>query len=244
MSPAARASYLVEAYALGVEGAPPIAFRAVDLRENPDHPDHRFELAVAPGTVVLCVGDEDSGVGDLGKLTLGLDRPPRGEVQVFGIAIAELSYDRQLLYRRRIGYTQIGDGLLQNLTLRGNIVLPLAYASDHRTAEVTDKARWLVDAFGLGEVEYRRPAQVNEEDRRRAAVARAVALDPDLVVLEAPFDGLTGRAACDLLEHARVRRDGSPRTVFITAQDTTPAVASLVTRTVRLLDGLAVEVAE
>ena len=241
MSHVTRVSYLVEAYALGVEGEPPLAFRGVDLRENPDHPDHRFELAVTPGTVVLCVGDEDSGVGDLGRFALGLERPPRGAVRVFGTAIAELSYDQQLIYRRRIGYTQIGDGLLQNLTLRGNIVLPLAYASDHRTAEVTDKAQWLVEAFKLAEVEYRRPAQVNEEDRRRAAVARAIALDPELVVLEAPFDGLTGRSARDLLEHARVRRDGTPRTMFITAQDTTPAVASLITRTVRLVDGLAVE---
>ena len=241
MTAAARASYLVEAYALGVAGAPPLAFRGVDLRESPDHPDHRFALTVAAGSVVLCVGDEDSGVGDLGRFALGLLRPRQGEVLVFGAAIADLSYDRQLIFRRRIGYTQIGDGLLQNLTLRGNIVLPLAYATDHRSAEVTDRAQWLVEAFDLREVEYRRPAQVNEEDRRRAAMARAAALDPELVVLEAPFDGLTGRAARDLLERMRTRRDGTPRTVFMTAQDTTPAVARLITRTVRLVDGLAVE---
>jgi len=241
MSAPARASYLVDAYAMGVAGAPPLVFRGVDLRENPDHPDHRFELTVAYGETVLCIGDEDSGVGDLGSWALGLARPPAGQVLVFGTSIADLPYDRQLLFRRRLGYTQVGDGLLQNLTLRGNIVLPLAYATDHRSQQVTNRADELVAAFGFGDEQYARPAQANEEDRRRAAVARAIALDPELAVLEAPFDGLTGRSARRILEEARVRHDGSPRTVFITAQDTTPAVQPLVTRTVRLVDGLAVE---
>ena len=238
---AGRASYLVAAYAMGVEGAPPLAFRGVDLRENPDHPAHRFELTVEYGAVVLCIGDEDSGVGDLGGWSMGFGHPPAGSVLAFGSSIADLPYDRQLLFRRRLGYTQVGEGLLQNLTLRGNIVLPLAYATDHRSRVVTDHAEWLVDAFGLKDAEYLRPAQANEEDRRRAAVARAVALDPELLVLEAPFDGLTGRAARDILDRARVRRDGTPRTVFITAQDATPAVQPLITRTIRLADGLAIE---
>jgi phospholipid/cholesterol/gamma-HCH transport system ATP-binding protein len=240
-APSARASYLVAAYEMGVEGAQPLVFRSVDLRENPDHPDHRFELTVEHGTTVLCIGDEDSGVGDLGRWAMGLARPPAGQVLVYGSTIADLPYDKQLLFRRRLGYTQLGDGLLQNLTLRGNIVLPLAYASERRSKEVTDRASVLVEAFGLRDAEYTRPAQANEEDRRRAAVARAISLDPELVVLEAPFDGLTGRAARDILEQVRLRRDGSPRTVFITAQDTTPAVQPLITRTIRLLDGLATE---
>lgn len=236
-----RASYLVDAMAMGVEGAPPLVFRAVDVRENPDHPDHRLELRVDAGQVVLCLGDEDSGVGDLGKFVLGLDRPPRGQILVFGSAIAELDYDEQLLFRRRLGYTQIGDGLLQNQTLRNNIGLPLSYASDHRMAEVAGRIERLVADFELADVADRRPAQVNEEDRRRAAVARAIALDPELLVMEAPFDGLTGRAARFLLERALRREDGLPRAIFITAQDVTPAVAALITRTILLVDGTAVE---
>lgn len=226
---------------MGAAGAPPLAFRRVDLRENPDHPDHRFELVVEAGTVVLCLGDEDSGVSDLGRYVLGLARPPSGEVLVYGTRMADLRYDDLLVFRRRIGYTQVGEGLLQNLTLRANIGLPLQYASDHRVKAVAGRVEELLDAFQLRDVADQRPAQVNEEDRRRSAVARAVALDPDLLVLEAPFDGLTGRSAHDLLERARTRGDGTPRTVFITAQDVTPAVGPLINRTVLLVDGEAVE---
>lgn len=237
----ARPSYLEQAYAMGIEGAAPLAFDTVDLRDRPDHPDHRFDLRVEPGSVTAVVGDEDSGVGDLGKYALGLDRPPSGTVLLFGKPITAFGYDQLLIFRRRIGYLQPGDGLLQNLSLRANIGLPLQYASDHRVKEVDDRVEELLERFHLNDVAALRPAAVNEEYRRRSAIARAVALDPALVILEAPFDGLTGRAAHELLELARTSRDGTARTVFIAAQDLGPHVIPLMTRIVHVEDGLAME---
>jgi ABC-type transporter Mla maintaining outer membrane lipid asymmetry ATPase subunit MlaF len=238
----ARASYLADAFAMGVEGAAPVLYRGVDLRERPDNPEHRFHLTVDWGTVVACVGDEDSGVGDLGRWAMSLgNRPPSGDVLVFGTDMRTLSYQDMLLFRRRMGYLQTGDGLLQNLNLRGNISLPLQYASDHRMEEVNGRVDVLLEQFRLQPVANLRPAAANEEERRRAAVARAIALDPELLVMEAPFDGLTGRAARELIELARGRTDGSPRTILLTAQDLGPSVAPVIDRVVRLVDGLAVE---
>jgi ABC-type transporter Mla maintaining outer membrane lipid asymmetry ATPase subunit MlaF len=237
----ARPSFFAPAFALGVEGAEPLAFRGVDLRERPDHPENRFDLVIAPGTIAAIIGDEDSGVGDLGRFALGFDAPPSGEILVFGAAIATLPYFKLLVFRRRLGYLQVGDGLLQNLTLRANISLPLQYASDHRTSAVEKRAEELIVAFHLFSVADRRPAQVNEEVRRRAAIARAVALDPELLILESPFDGLTARASRELLEDVKTRLDGTPRTVVVTAQDLTSAVTPLMHRVVRLVDGRAVE---
>jgi phospholipid/cholesterol/gamma-HCH transport system ATP-binding protein len=224
-----------------VEGAPPLIFRAIDLRDRPDHPEHRFDLTVEPGTTVAAVGDEDSGVGDLGSFALGLRRPISGRAEVLGAPIADLPYYDLLVFRRRLGYLPLGDGLLQNLTLRDNVALPLRYASDHRLSEVDGRVSQLVDELHLRATAGLRPAQANEEDRRRAAVARAIALDPELVVLEAPFDGLTGRAAVDLLEHAGRRGDGTRRTVFLTAQELMPSVQHLLSRVVRVVDGAAVD---
>lgn len=236
-----RPSFLVSAFAMGIEGAAPLAFEHLDLRDRPDHPDHRFELVIEPGSVTAVVGDEDSGVGDLGKYALGLERPPSGTTKVFGTPVHQLGYDKLLTFRRRIGYLQVGDGLLQNLNLRANIGLPLQYASDHRTAEVNVRVDALLEQFNLMDVAGLRPAAVNEEIRRRAAVARAVALDPALLVLEAPFDGLTGRAAHDILGKGRFCVDGTARTVFLTAQDLGPHVIPLCTRIVHVEDGLAME---
>lgn len=235
-----RASYLVKAYTFGVETAPPLVFKDIDLRDRPDHPDHRFNLTVEPGQILAVVGDEDSGVGDLGSYALGIRRPISGQAVVFGAAIADLPYYDLLVFRRRLGYLQAGDGLLQNLSLRDNVALPLRFASDHRLSEVEVRVTQLLDDLHLRAVAGLRPAQANEEDRRRTAVARAIALDPDLVVLEAPFDGLTGRAAVDLLEHASRREDGSRRTIFLTAQDLVPSVRQLLTSVAKVVDGEAV----
>jgi ABC-type branched-subunit amino acid transport system ATPase component len=68
-----------------------------------------------------------------------------------------------------------------------------------------------------------------------------VALDPKLVVLELPFVGLTNRAAKDLLDKVSRSDNGSPRAVLLTSRDLTPSVRSLVTRAVRVVDGVPVE---
>lgn len=240
MSPERR-SFLAQAYTFGVATAAPLVFKDLDLRDRPDHPDHRFDVTVEAGEVVAVVGDEDSGVGDLGSYALGLRRPTSGQTIVFGAPIADLPYYDLLVFRRRLGYLQLGDGLLQNLTLRDNVALPLRFASDHRLADVDGRVTQLMDDLHLRAVAGLRPAQANEEDRRRTAVARAISLDPDLVVLEAPFDGLTGRAAVDLIEHASRRDDGSRRTVFLAAQDLVPAIRRLLTRVVKVVDGEAVD---
>ncbi len=236
-----RASWYLKALSLGSESAPPLVFRDVDLKERPDHPAQRFNLTITKGTVVVAVGDEDSGVLDLGPWALGLGHPPAGRIEVFGAPIGALPYYDLLLFRRRVGYHPAGDGLLQNLTLRDNVALPLRFASDHRLAEVDGRVAQLLEDFRLRSVASLRPAQANEEDRRRAALARAVALDPDLVVLEVPFDGLTSRAAQDALDKVSRREDGTRRAVFATVQDLVPSVRKTVQRVIKVADGAAVE---
>ncbi len=235
-----RESFLVSAYHMGVEGSMPLVFDAVDLRERPDHPDHRFDLSVEVGTITAVLGDEDSGVGDMGRFAIGLDKPPAGTILVHGVDIGGLTWRRLLVFRRRLGYLQVGDGLLQNLSLRGNISLPLQYASDHNMKAVDKRVDELLEHFRLADVASLRPATVNEELRRRTAVARAIALDPELLILESPFDGLTHRAAHELIELVRHTREGTLRTVFITAQDLGPHVIPLMNRMVHVEDGLAV----
>jgi len=237
----ARASVVLGPGVAAIAGAPPLAYRNVDLLERPDRPDRRFNLVVEAGTVVAAIGDEGSGIGALGVLALGLRAPTSGTVEVFGVPIAQLPYYDLLAFRRRLGYAPQGDGLLQNLSLKDNVALPVRFATDHRLAEVDARVAQLMDDFRLRTIAMLRPAQANEEDRRRAALARAAALNPKLVVLELPFVGLTGRAATDLLEKVTRCDDGSRRAVLLTSRDLTPSVRDLVTRAVRVVDGVAVE---
>lgn len=178
-------------------------------------------FAVAPHETVAVLGDEDSGVDRLGGWAMGLERPARGAVRTFGTVVADLPETERLAFRRRVGYLPAGDGLLQNLSLRDNVALPLRFGSGATSREIDGRVRVMLAAVRLTEVAGRRPAAVHDEERRRAAFARAMAFDPALLVLEQPFDGLTARSAAELLELARggVTEAGGRRAMLITGQE-------------------------
>lgn len=198
-----------------------------------------FTLEVPAHHTVAITGDETSGVDLLGGLALGLDTVPDGRVFVMGTEVATLNRLDQLAFRRKLGYLPAGDGLLQNLSLRDNIRLPLRFGSDFRPKDIEGRVDVIVAQLRLTRVADRRPAQTNAEERRRAAMGRALAFDPDLVILEEPFDGLTERAAAEMLELARGGEvpEGGRRTVFITGQDLPALLRRRVDRHLRIRHG-------
>jgi len=211
----------------------PLAFEALPLSGRNRAP---FSLALVAHQTVAVLGDEESGVDLLGGYALGLESPPAGRVLVFDTAIADLPLRERLAFRRRVGYLPAGDGLLQNLSLRDNIALPLRFGSDASPREIDGRVAVIVVAVRLGGAADRRPAQANEEECRRAALARAVAFDPTLLVLEQPFDGITARASAELLEVARggETAEGARRTILITGQELPTVVQRRCDRVYRL----------
>lgn len=200
----------------------PLVFEEIPLTTRAHAP---LTLSVPAHRTVAVLGDEVSGVDRLGAYALGLEDPPAGRVLVFDTDIARLPERERLAFRRRVGYLPAGDGLLQNLSLRDNIALPLRFGSAASPREIDGRVNVIVVAVRLAGAAERRPAQANEEECRRAALARAVAFDPTLLVLEQPFDGVTARAAAELLEIARggETAEGARRTILITGQEL-PAV--------------------
>lgn len=195
--------------------ATPLALRDVPLGGAP------VTLEVPAHRTVAILGDEDTGVGAIGGWALGLTPPPAGQVLVYGTDVSSLPHREQLAFRRRVGYLPAGEGLLHNLSLRDNVALPLRFGSTATPRAIDGRVAVMLAAVRVAAVADRRPAQVNEEERRRAALARAIAFDPPLLLLEQPFDGLTHRTATELLEFVRGGETslGGRRTVVITAQD-------------------------
>jgi ABC-type transporter Mla maintaining outer membrane lipid asymmetry ATPase subunit MlaF len=178
-------------------------------------------------------------VSYLGRLALGLDQPAAGRVLLLGENLALLSRRAVLAFRRRVGYLPAGDGLLQNLSLYDNMALPLRFGSERSEPDIDGRINVMLAMLQLQHVARLRPARVNEEERRRAALARALAFDPELVILEQPFDGLTHRAAAQVLEIARggEMAAGSRRTVFIVGQSLPEVLRSRVEVRYRLAQG-------
>lgn len=213
---------------------PPLAFDQVLLSPRAATP---FSLTVDRGETVVVIGDEEIGLGALGALALALEVPRAGHVRVLGTDLAELPGRERLAFRRRVGYLPAGDGLLQNLSLRDNVALPLRFGSSAPPREVEGRVDVMMAAGRIGRIGGLRPAQANEEERRRTALVRALAFDPALLILEQPFDGLTSRVAGDLLTLARGGEEvtGGRRTVLITCQELPAVLHNRVERVYRLL---------
>jgi ABC-type transporter Mla maintaining outer membrane lipid asymmetry ATPase subunit MlaF len=211
----------------------PLRFERIPLGRHASQP---FSLEIPAHHTVAVLGDEDSGVGMLGSYALGLDRPPAGRALVFDTDVAALPEPERLAFRRRVGYLPAGEGLLQNLSLRDNVALPLRFGSGASPKEIDGRVNVMLAAVRLAGVGQFRPAQANEEERRRAGLARAIAFDPALLVLEQPFDGLTARVASELLELARggESAEGARRTIFITGQEIPPLLLRRVEQVYRL----------
>jgi ABC-type transporter Mla maintaining outer membrane lipid asymmetry ATPase subunit MlaF len=208
-------------------------FEAIPLGRRPGPP---FSFEVPARHTVVVLGDEDSGVGLLGGFALGLERPAQGRALVWDTDVARLPERERLAFRRRVGYLPAGDGLLQNLSLRDNVALPLRFGSGASPKEIDGRVNVMLAAVRLSGAADRRPAQANEEECRRAALARAIAFDPGLLILEQPFDGLTARVASELLEFARggETAEGARRALFITGQEMPPVILRRVERVYRV----------
>jgi ABC-type transporter Mla maintaining outer membrane lipid asymmetry ATPase subunit MlaF len=211
----------------------PMVFAAIPIGRHASHP---FSLEIAEHRTVAVLGDEDSGVGQLGGYALGLERPAAGRALVFGTTIAALPEPERLAFRRRVGYLPAGDGLLQNLSLRDNVALPLRFGSGAAPRDIEGRVNVMLTALRLTGAAQLRPAQANEEERRRAALARAIAFDPALLILEQPFEGLTSRVASELLEVARggESAEGARRTILMTGQEIPPIILRRVDHVYRL----------
>ena len=179
---------------------PPLAFENVPLGAADGA---TVTFAVAARETVSVVGNSVSGIRILGPLAMGLTDPAGGRVTVFDTEPTSLPRRELLAYRRRVGYLPAGEGLLQNLTLGQNVALPLRFGSDLATSEIESRLTILLAAAGLAAAGHLRPAEATAEQRRRATLARALAFDPKLVILEEPFVGLTEPGARHILDAAR-----------------------------------------
>ena len=147
-----------------------------------------IDLAVVPGEVFMLLGASGSGKTSLLKLVNRLLEPTSGEVRVAGQAVTTWDV---IQLRRRIGYVIQDAGLFPHMTVERNVGLLLelsGWTPERRRARV----RELLDSVGLPARTYagRFPSELSGGERQRVGLARALALDPDLLLLDEPFGAL------------------------------------------------------
>src|SRR2546422_9881503 len=115
----------------------PLLFDSIPIARDASHP---FSLEVPEHRTIAVLGDEDSGLEQLGGYALGLERPENGRALVFGTLVASLPEPERLAFRRRVGYLPASDGLLQNHSLRENVALPPPFGGARNLRSIDGRA--------------------------------------------------------------------------------------------------------
>lgn len=176
-----------------------------------------LDLRVRAGERVVLVGPADAGEAVL-RAIVGVDLPESGAARLLGAEVAALGRREACALLARAGWLPRRGALLANLTLRENLLLPLAF--HRRPAAEEGRVRAALARFGLEEAPDVRPEEAPLALRRRVALARAVLLDPEVLVLADPVDDLEESDEAEILAAlaAWAAEGGGSRALLVAAQ--------------------------
>jgi putative ABC transport system ATP-binding protein len=196
--------------------------------------DH-LSLEIAQGEFVAVVGRSGSGKTTLLNLLAGIDRPTSGMVHAAGADLGSLSESGLAAWRgRNVGLVFQFFQLLPTLTVIENVMLPMDFARKIPVGERRDRAQHLLDRVGVGDQADKLPATLSGGQQQRAAIARALANDPPLLLADEPtgnLDSITAGAVLELF--ADLNAEG--RTIVVVTHER--EIRSTAGRQVTLQDG-------
>jgi len=197
-----------------------------------------IDLQVRPGEFLAVVGKSGSGKSTLINMFTGIDHPTAGEVIVAGTHIRELDEGQMAEWRgRHLGIVFQFFQLLPVLTIAENIMLPMDLAGMYGEAERRERALHLLDQVGMASAAGQFPASLSGGQQQQAAIARALANDPPIVVADEPTGNLDSRMA-DTVFRMFEALVAKGKTILMVTHD--EELAAQVERTVTLADGLIV----
>ena len=196
-----------------------------------------LDLLIGRGELVAMVGASGSGKSTLMNILAGLDTPTAGRVRVAGQDLGALSAKDRLIYRRQqVGFVwqQTSRNLLPYLTARQNVVTPMRFNGIGRRRRET-RATELLGILGISHCEDRVPSRMSGGEQQRAAIATALANEPQVLLADEPTGELDSRTAQDVFGALQTANTELGATVLVVTHD--PAVSHQVRRTVAIRDG-------
>jgi len=196
-------------------------------------------LDVAAGEFVAVVGRSGSGKTTLLNLLAGIDRPTSGTLRVAGADLGDLSEAGLAAWRGRgIGLVFQFFQLLPTLTVAENVMLPMDFAGTIPAARRRDRAMQWLERVGLADQAGKLPSTLSGGQQQRAAIARALANDPPLLLADEPTGNLDSATSAAVLElFAGLNADG--RTIVVVTHER--EVRAVAGREITLRDGQIVE---
>lgn len=161
----------------------------------------KISLAVNHGEFVSIVGPSGNGKSTLLNMITGIDRPTKGEIMVAGQPVHAMSENQLAGWRgENVGIIFQFFQMLPALSLVQNVILPMDFARKYSPKERKERAMGLLELVGLADQAQKLPSMVSGGQQQRAAIARALANDPPLLVADEPTGNLDSKNAHDIFE--------------------------------------------
>jgi phospholipid/cholesterol/gamma-HCH transport system ATP-binding protein len=151
---------------------------------------HGISFDVARGETLVILGGSGSGKSTLLRTLVGLEKPTAGQIWMRGRDIATVSNDDMDEIRKKIGMSFQGGALFGSMTVGENVALPLHEHTKLETSTIEIIVRLKLDQVGLTGFEDYLPSELSGGMKKRAAVARAMAMDPEILFFDEPSAGL------------------------------------------------------
>ena len=197
-----------------------------------------IDMRVDAGEFVAVVGKSGSGKSTLINMINGIDSPTSGEVLVASTPVHALNQEQLAVWRgKNVGIVFQFFQLLPTLTVAENIVLPMDFCNVHPARERRQRAIALLEKIGIAEQADKLPADLSGGQQQRAAIARALANDPPLLVADEPTGNLDSQTSDAVMQlFANLAAEGKTVVMVTHERD----LSRYFTRSILLSDGLIV----
>ena len=185
------------------------------------------------GDIFVIMGGSGCGKSTLLKHMLGLIPPSKGDILYSGKSFTGASADEQERMRRGWGITYQSGGLFSAMTLAENVILPLQLYTGYTPAEIDEIVAYKLALVGLAGYQAYYPSEISGGMRKRAALARAIALEPEILFFDEPSAGLDPISSQLLDELIQQLQDSMGATVVMVTHEL-PSIFAIATNSVYL----------